>query len=1120
MRTKSLLLFFSGVLLSAFAWAQAPFKTTTVTDGAFAENTPWYTMRIGANGAILSDNNGAEYISVGSAVTEYEDADLWCFTGNDADGYTIYNKQAGPNKVLASSSQMKTLAGYGGTGGSTYPILYAVDAVPEGFISSWDFSSSTNIADVEGWYMRLHGTKYAVNNFGGIGKLAFWAEGADVGSTMVIELAETSLEIIVSEGEFTASNANKTWHATWESSIIDGFMIGTGANNMTSEGDYIRGHSGTAKSCTYTITAPEGFCVAAYSFDVVGYQGNSNETLVVDGKNYNVNATSQHIAVDGLEERVATFVQKGSNSGVVFSNFVVVLRKSTQKVESSFDVFETPSTSAIPYRIPAIATASNGHIIAVADYRHSRADIGMANNGRIDLRARISEDNGKTWGDIFSIVEGKGAASPDFMHVGFGDPCIAADRESSKVIVMSCAGNVSFPSGTRNNHQNIALFYSDDYGKTWTDPVDIAPHIYAQFDKCASGPVRAMFVGSGKISQSKYIKVGEYYRLYCAVLVKDKNGTNVNFALYSDDFGTTWKVLGGVDVVPIPSGADEPKADELPDGSVLLSSRMNGGRYYNIFSYTDAAKAEGYWGTYTTSNSSTNGVTALSNSCNGEIIVAPVTRKADNKDMFLLLQSVPFGSGRTNVGIYYKELETLADFVSPDSVAWNWDGEHQSSYLGSAYSTYCLQQDGTIGFLYEEEKYCGTGGGGYTIVYKNYSIEYLTDSAYVYNAASDPHAVVAAGIDAKIPVFSDSKYVGCPSSEGISLVSEAVEAYVASPSYENYQAVNSVLKNNKVIEIEPNGWYRLRNVSRSNATLYITPENSRFTAAISDAADADQMFSFIPTADGSETYYLYNGNYQLYLGPLTATETQPAVLATNDGAGVWSVEMRTSGRSSIVCENKTGSYAGLHLAGDTKRLVPWTTGAEASQWYIEPVDEYSVTIDEYGYAAINLPFAVTLPDGVTAYVAERAASVNGIDCVLIYSVEGSVIPAKTPVLLEAAPGTYALSVGGEGALDATNCLSGMLKAGNVSGGNIYTLSGGVFAKRAAASGILPANSAYISAENLTESLSLVKDYDTGVDAVVGDNAVNVKIYNLNGHEVKNPVRGIYVTSDGRKIFVK
>lgn len=1110
-------------MLSLFAVAavsaQVPFKVTTIENGEFAPGTTWYTMAIGDAAKLIKDNEGADYIELTGSTLKGEDKELWCFVGNGTDGYAVYNKQAGTAKVLASKTTMSAISGYGGTGGSTYPTMQDAANLPAGYVGLWDFSASDKISGVDGYFMKIHGTNYAVNNFGGIGKLAFWAEGADAGSTIRITAAEMNVEILVSAGEFTASNANKSWHAKWESSVVDGLSLSTSANNMTAEGDNIRGHSGTSYNSTYTITAPEGYCVYGYSFDVVNYN-NSSETLNVDGQSYAVGSTSQHIEVSGLEERVASFTQTGSNGGVVFSNFVVTLRLSVTVPEPSFDVFPTPTTSAIPYRIPAIATAKNGNVIAVADYRHSRADIGMATNGRIDLRARISTDNGETWGDIFDIICGQGAAgvnTPNQMYVGFGDPAIVADRDSDKVLVISCSGNVSFPSGTRNNHQGIAHFYSNDNGVTWSEPVDRSEPIYEQFDNTQHGPVRAMFVGSGKISQSQYIKVGDYYRIYCAVLVKNVNGTHVNFVLYSDDFGGTWTVLGGAENSPIPSGGDEPKAEELPDGSVIISSRTTGGRYFNIFTYTDSKNAEGSWGTSTFSGSGNNGTTAVSNTTNGEILFVPVTRKADNKDMFLALQSVPFGPGRSNVGIYYKELETLADFVSPDSVAINWDGRHQSTVLSSAYSTMTLQQDNNIGFLYEEDTY-GTNGGGYTIVYKNYSIEYLTDSAYVFNADVDREAVISAGIDSKLNGIEagENAYVGTVDASAIESVNALIDAYKENPSYDAYEAINAAIANMPKLEVEAGKWYRIRNTERVNATYYLKPEASRVSAGVSNVSNADQLFSFVPTGNDGE-FYLYNGNYQYMLGPLGANETQPVVTTDEAQAGKWKISSTPQGKSSIICVNKTGSNTGLHLAGDNLRLVPWTNNAPASLWYIEPVEEFEVTIDDF--AAVCMPFAMTLPEGVTAYVVGKAEIEEG-EAVAPVTEVGNVVPAELPVVLAAESGTYAIGVGGEAAaFEGTNELAGVLKAQNVSGSNIFKLADGVFTKRASANGNIAANTAYYVSDVDASTVYMYEDEETSIGNVV-TSGTPVRFYDLKGNLVENPERGIYITSDGKKVLVK
>lgn len=401
------------------------------------------------------------------------------------------------------------------------------------------------------------------------------------------------------------------------------------------------------------------------------------------------------------------------------------------------DLFAVKSAEDIAYRIPSIAVTQTGRLIAVVDYRIVRSDIGVVNNGRIDLHYRTSDDNGHTWSDTKVLIEGKGAEATDFMSVGYGDPCIVADRESDRVLVMSCAGNVSFQNGTRQRHQNIARFYSEDGGQTWSAPEDIAESIYSQFDESSYGPVRSMFVASGRIMQSSTVKVGSHYRLYCAVLVRDKSATHMNYVLFSDDFGSSWKVLGDINEPAVYRTADEPKVEELPNGTILISSRYNEGRYYNIFTFDDVAAGTGSWDKAQFSGANNRGVVATQNSTNGEVAVIPVTRTADNEPMHLLLQSVPMGPQRANVGIYYKELASeLDDYVSPYELARDWDGSLQVSTLNSAYSTMIWQKDNNLGFFYEEETYgvSAHSYGGYNMVYESLSLEEITDGKYKYRA--------------------------------------------------------------------------------------------------------------------------------------------------------------------------------------------------------------------------------------------------------------------------------------------------------------------------------------------------------------------------------------------------
>ena len=688
------------------------------------------------------------------------------------------------------------------------------------------------------------------------------------------ESEKVNVEINSSNGQFTASNAAGTWHSRWESSIVAGFSLATSANNMTTSNGNIAGYSGQSQSSTYTITAPEGWMVTGIQFGYVNTDtGTHTLSLSIDGKTYTSSSTAQSLKVNVSDpQRSFQFVQSGANKGITFSNFIVTIEKDTRAPEVSREIFVTQSGS-IPYRIPAIAMAKNGDLIAVADYRHSGSDIGVVNNGRIDLHARISKDNGTSWGNRFSIVDGKGANSPDFMHVGFGDPCIVADRESNRILVLSCAGNVSFQSGTRSNHQNIARFYSEDNGATWSEPVDIAEAIYSMWDNSSNhGQAKAMFIGSGKIHQSRYVKVNNYYRLYCSVLLRNRNNAYTNFVLYSDDFGGNWKVLGGVENAPISSGGDEPKVEELPNGNVIISSRINGGRFFNIFTFTDMEAATGSWGSVATSNSSNNGVVAQGNSTNGEIMIFPVVRNEDGAEMWMALQSVPFGNGRANVGIYYKELESGADYSTPANFAKDWDGRHQASSLGSAYSTMCFQKDSTIAFLYEESTY----GADYTIMYKNYSLEQITNNRYSVlkgnGSGEQPdqpsNATIALVTEAKN--LLKKKGVGYPNAAPRDVLKAVIEATEQNPTAAAGVALETAIDNylgTDDVEL-PAGdeKYTVTMVAKNGNRFYLNYTGSDIAMVARNDEELPESAQFLceENGDGTVSLKTADGKYLVY----------------------------------------------------------------------------------------------------------------------------------------------------------------------------------------------------------------------------------------------------------------
>ncbi|MDE7379404.1 MAG: hypothetical protein K2N13_10695 [Paraprevotella sp.] len=944
------------------------FIPTTITeDGRFADKTVWYTMQIGASQMIISDNGTANKISLNRIVTDLEAGDLWCFVGDEENGYRIYNKAVGAGKVLASSTVMGSIAGVGGTGGSTYPTLQAADALPQGYVDRWDFRTSdkVNLDDVEGQFVILHGTDYALNNFGGRGDLAFWAEGKDAGSTVAIRFAETTIPVVKSEGTMEqGANASANYYATWTYGGTPGFTFTSGSNNnMKRAGDEFMIAPG-AGGCTYTFTTSTKYSIGGYGFDFACADASAVVNITpADGETVtSTNSEKQNIRVDGLVENVATFQMTGDNKDVVLSDFYVTVRRAREGVDTDKKIlfaYGNDASHNIVYRIPAIATVgATGRLVAICDYRYCGADIG---NGRIDLHISVSDDNGETWtepdlcrdaaGKPVTQGTGKGtlATSNENRDCGFGDAAIVGDRESSRILMMSVCGRTPFFAATREIPNAVARWYSEDGGDTWTPFEDITEHIYTQFDGTVLyGYIDSMFFGSGRIMQSSRVKVGEYYRLYAVLSGRNTAAGNVsNWVMYSDDFGQTWAILGDPMTPPLTSGADEPKAEELPDGSVICSTRVGGGRRYNIFSYTDVEKAEGFWGDNTMSTL----VKASSNACNGEIMILPVQENATGKKMYLALQSVPFGPGnRSHVGINYKKLEGYEDYGTVENFASGWDGAYEVTKLGSAYSTMAWQHDDKLAFFWEESTY----GKDYSGVFKTLSIEQITDSAYCY--CPDTDGVIADSLTrvvnaAKLESYKQAgngAYVGQLTDEGIASIEAAYRNYVENSTFENNVAFNAAVAGADRIEIENGRVYRLRNYGRAG-DLYLKALSDNLTAASLDEADESQLFAFITTEDGY--WRILNEAQGVYIGATGAVETRvPVVTAATDAAG-YRVESTTAGLSSLVCVAPVNAaYPAIHLAGDKTRLVPWKAGSpssnDASYWYIEPTELTATAIEE------------------------------------------------------------------------------------------------------------------------------------------------------------------------------
>jgi BNR/asp-box repeat protein len=951
---KTLLLSLAFGLSAAGAFAAdvftPPFETTTIEGGQFAAGTRWYTLQISTNGFHISNPGNDGAIQLVRTTTELDDKDLWCFVGTPETGYRIYNKATGVSKVLTAPKTMEGTAG----GGSLVTLRDVADAAT--YDADWKFEKSTDLgADKPAVYMYpSEQPSHKVNNRDA--RFSFWTGGKDHGSSLQVLFAMQRVQVSVDKGTMTTQGSSTYKNAWTSTQTAPQVRLTAVANNMLAKDNNLWAYVGNkVLPSDYTLTAGAGYSIRGFEFDAKSAEAGKHLTVAAGNKSFTTTETAQHMSWTGDNDTpAAKFTLSGSNNAALLTDFYVTVTRQIAKPEPQQNVFVYNNSTPVTYRIPAITTAKNGTVLAVTDSRHTgMGDIGA---GRIDLFLSRSTDNGATWSnpDVLRDASGNAVAqgigkdnnvnANDRRNAGYGDAAIVADRESNDVILLSASGQVGFFGSTRNTPIAVARWYSHDNGTTWTQPDDITDHIYSLFDgadKSPRGKVESLFFGSGRIVQSHRVKVGTHYRLYAVVVGRNTSpNVHANWVLYSDDFGKNWNVLGKGTIPAVPENADEPKAEELPDGSVLVSSRVGGGRYFNIYRFTDVKTGEGKWGNVAYSRLKK----ASSNACNGEVMVVPVQKRATGEKLYLALQSVPFGpSGRTNVGINYKPLAAATDFDTPANFSNNWEGAHEASRIGSAYSTMTWQNDNTLGFLYEEETFRTAGQGGYTIVYKNYSIEQITDSVYTY--AADNSWTVADDLRTKmvahrVAAITAGKYVGQYTAAAAAAANAAAATYNAAPSAEAYEQFNAQMEQLPTVEVDSKKLYRLRNEGYlgTQGALYLKANvgGTAYEGAALEETDDAFFFALLPAGNPGE-YVLYNEKTKTYLPKFGADNVTPALVSDVANAGVFTLITRPDGRTSLSGVNFSGRKA-VHLARE-KKLVPWNIDSGASYWMLEETDK-------------------------------------------------------------------------------------------------------------------------------------------------------------------------------------
>jgi len=237
------------------------------------------------------------------------------------------------------------------------------------------------------------------------------------------------------------------------------------------------------------------------------------------------------------------------------------------------------------YRIPGLATTTDGTLIAVYDVRHdSHKDL----QGNIDIGISRSLDKGKSWLPMQIILDrGTWGGLPE-KYNGISDACILVDRKSGTIYVAALwmhgvlDSKGKWTEGLNEhseawNHQwkgrgsqsgfgeketaQFLLTRSVDNGVTWEEPVNLTSMVKKkEWWLFAPAPGAGITLKDGT--------------LVFPAQGRDERGKPFSTVLVSKDHGQSWQAGNPA----VEEQTTENMAVELSDGSLMLNMRANSNR--------------------------------------------------------------------------------------------------------------------------------------------------------------------------------------------------------------------------------------------------------------------------------------------------------------------------------------------------------------------------------------------------------------------------------------------------------------------------------------------------------------------------------------------------------------
>lgn len=467
---------------------------------------------------------------------------------------------------------------------------------------------------------------------------------------------------------------------------------------------------------------------------------------------------------------------------------------------------------------------------------------------------------------------------------------------------------------------------------------------------------------------------------------------------------------------------------------------------------------------------------------------------------------------------FYMQKSNKADFSLRYENTKGYLGDHKDGFLSTWYgdsNTDDTQND---------------GGSGYKVIAVDESdIQLAKTYASTISNATDAEGLVQ---------YND-KYDNVASAKTLDQLDAAYQSYQTDNDFSDFT-----------------GYYRVRNVN-TEVNRYLSSENIQVSTNgsllekwqadanmdrnITRTTDTDnfgsQLWQLTRNADG--TYSLVNANTGREAGYITSDASQlQMVVNIGNGNGHYTFKPYTEGttfdgydaKSMFLMVDSEGNHASA--ASDNDHVVANNNqyANKSNYWQLVKVASVPVTIKSVGWASVAFPFAVQVPaeSGVKAYFAESADDTR----MTLSEITDGIIPANTGVLLTKDGGcTVNLPIVTTTTTYPDNKLACATaeRDGYASKAN-YMLSAktGTVGFLPSTMTLVPANKAFLPAANITSGSGQAQMLSfyiggtvTGINAATADaQNGNDVYYDLNGRRVLYPAHGIYVTGNGKKVFIK